>query len=261
MRDDAVDDHSWTTVLSALLSSADLSEAQAGWAMEEMMSGNAADAQIGAFLLGLAAKGVTVTELSALVQVMQARARPVEVVGPILDIVGTGGDRLGTVNISTMSSLVAAGAGVRVVKHGNRGASSTAGAADVIEALGVDLDMDADRARRCAHEVGLTFLFAQKYHPSMRSVAPARKQLGVPTVFNFLGPLSNPARVDAQALGCSSADMAFWPGCWRSEACAARCSVATTAATRSRPPGSPPCGRSAMRSESIGWTRANTGST
>ena len=207
-RDDAVDDHSWTTVLSALLSSADLSEAQAGWAMEEMMSGNAADAQIGAFLLGLAAKGVTVTELSALVQVMQARARPVEVVGPILDIVGTGGDRLGTVNISTMSSLVAAGAGVRVVKHGNRGASSTAGAADVIEALGVDLDMDADRARRCAHEVGLTFLFAQKYHPSMRSVAPARKQLGVPTVFNFLGPLSNPARVDAQALGCSSADMA-----------------------------------------------------
>ena len=122
---------------------------------------------------------------------MVQAANPVHVPGETLDVVGTGGDRLGTVNLSTMSSLVAAGAGARIVKHGNRGASSTAGAADVIEALGVDLSMPARKAEECAEAVGITFLFAQNYHPSMKYVAPVRKQLGVPTVFNFLGPLSN----------------------------------------------------------------------
>ena len=128
----------------------------------------------------------------------------VDLPSDVLDIVGTGGDRLGTVNLSTMSSLVAVGAGAKVVKHGNRGSSSTAGAADVIEALGVDLNLTQSRAKQSLEEAGITFLFAQEYHPSMRYVAPARKQLGVPTAFNYLGPLSNPARVQAQALGCAS---------------------------------------------------------
>ena len=198
----------WPEILGDLTASTDLSPGQAAWAMEEMMGGTAAEAQVGGFLTALATKGVTVPELLGLTEVIMRRARPVSVPGETLDIVGTGGDRLGTVNISTMSSLVAAGAGARVVKHGNRGASSTAGAADVIEALGVDLSMPAQKAEECAEAVGVTFLFAQNYHPSMKHVAPVRRQLGVPTVFNFLGPLSNPADVTAQALGCSDATMA-----------------------------------------------------
>lgn len=198
----------WPEILGDLTASTDLSPGQAAWAMEEMMGGTAAEAQVGGFLAALATKGVTVPELLGLTEVMVRRARPVSVPGETLDIVGTGGDRLGTVNISTMASLVAAGAGARVVKHGNRGASSTAGAADVIEALGVDLSMPAQKAEECAEAVGVTFLFAQNYHPSMKHVAPVRRQLGVPTVFNFLGPLSNPAHVTAQALGCSDATMA-----------------------------------------------------
>ena len=194
----------WPEVFRALMLGQDLEDHAAGWAMGEMMSGDASEGQVGAFLLALAAKGVTVPELRGLTDVMVRHARPVHVEGETLDIVGTGGDRLGTVNLSTMSSLVAAGCGVRIVKHGNRGASSTAGAADVIEALGVDLSMPRAKAEECAEAVGITFLFAQHYHPSMKHVAPVRKQLGVPTVFNFLGPLSNPAQVTAQALGCSS---------------------------------------------------------
>ena len=202
-----IPDATWPEVFRRLTLGEDLDDRTAAWAMGEMMSGDATEAQVGAFLLALAAKGETVAELRGLTDAMVARARPVHVQGETLDIVGTGGDRLGTVNLSTMSSLVAAGAGVRVVKHGNRGASSTAGAADVIEALGVDLSMPTAKAEECAEAVGITFLFAQHYHPSMKHVAPVRKQLGVPTVFNFLGPLSNPAQVSAQALGCSSAAM------------------------------------------------------
>jgi len=198
------DSFTWPDVFRALTLGQDLEESLTAWAMGEMMSGDATEGQVGAFLLALAAKGVTVPELRGLTDVMVRHARPVHVPGETLDIVGTGGDRLGTVNLSTMSSLVAAGAGVRIVKHGNRGASSTAGAADVIEALGVDLSMPQSKAEECAEAVGITFLFAQNYHPSMKYVAPVRKQLGVPTVFNFLGPLSNPAQVTAQALGCSS---------------------------------------------------------
>lgn len=198
---------SWPDVFRALTLGEDLADDVAAWAMGEMMAGDATEGQVGAFLLALAAKGVTVPELRGLTEAMVEAARPVRVAGETLDIVGTGGDRLGTVNLSTMSSLVAAGAGARIVKHGNRGASSTAGAADVIEALGVDLSMPREKAEECAEAVGITFLFAQNYHPSMKYVAPVRKQLGVPTVFNFLGPLSNPAQVTAQALGCSSEAM------------------------------------------------------
>lgn len=172
--------------------------------MERLMSGELTDAQIAGFLIALRAKGESGDELRGLSDAMMAKAEPIAVPAPTLDIVGTGGDQLGTVNISTMSSLVAVGAGARVVKHGNRGASTTAGAADVIEALGVDLGMPAERVAAAAEQVGITFLFAQQFHPAMRHVMPARKQLGVRTVFNILGPLSNPAQPVAQALGCAA---------------------------------------------------------
>lgn len=195
-------------MLESLLQGEDLGRREAAHAMAQLMSGELSEAQIAGFLIALRAKGESVAELVGLSETMMHRAVPISVPGPTVDIVGTGGDRLGTVNISTMSSLVAVGAGARVVKHGNRGASTTAGAADVIEALGVDLSLGADRVAAAAQEVGITFLFAQAFHPSMRHVAPARRSLGVRTVFNFLGPLSNPARVDAQALGCANEELA-----------------------------------------------------
>ena len=198
----------WPTVLSAVSSQQHLTQEQAAWAMQEMMSGIATDAQIAGFLMALSTKGETVEELLGLADAMLDEAVSVDLPSNVLDIVGTGGDRLGTVNLSTMSSLVAVGAGARIVKHGNRGSSSTAGAADVIEALGVDLTLTQSRAKESLDEAGITFLFAQEYHPSMRYVAPARKQLGVPTAFNYLGPLSNPVRAQAQALGCASEVMA-----------------------------------------------------
>ena len=198
----------WPTVLSAVSSQQHLTQKQAAWAMQEMMSGIATDAQIAGFLMALSTKGETVEELLGLADAMLDEAVSVDLPSNVLDIVGTGGDRLGTVNLSTMSSLVAVGAGARIVKHGNRGSSSTAGAADVIEALGVDLTLTQSRAKESLDEAGITFLFAQEYHPSMRYVAPARKQLGVPTAFNYLGPLSNPVRAQAQALGCASEVMA-----------------------------------------------------
>lgn len=199
---------SWPQLLEDLLTGLDLSVDTASWAMEQLMSGDLSDAQIAGFLLALRAKGETGQELLGLSETMMSKAEQITVTGPTLDIVGTGGDRLGTLNISTMSSLVAVGAGARVVKHGNRGASTTAGAADVIEALGVDLSMPVGRVAEAVEQVGITFLFAQQFHPSMRYVGPVRKQLGVRTVFNFLGPLSNPAGVSAQALGCASEDLA-----------------------------------------------------
>lgn len=198
----------WPTVFSAVSSQQHLTQDQAAWAMQEMMTGIATDAQIAGFLMALSTKGETVEELLGLADAMLDEAVSVDVPSDVLDIVGTGGDRLGTVNLSTMSSLVAVGAGAKIVKHGNRGSSSTAGAADVIEALGVDLNLTQSRAKQSLEEAGITFLFAQEYHPSMRYVAPARKQLGVPTAFNYLGPLSNPARAEAQALGCASEVMA-----------------------------------------------------
>lgn len=198
----------WPVLLETLLAAEDLTAQTAAWAMDQLMGGELSDAQIAGFLIALRAKGETAQELVGLSSAMLDKGLPAEVSGPTLDIVGTGGDRLGTVNISTMSSLVAAGAGATVVKHGNRGASSTAGAADVIEALGVDLSLPSERVTQAAEQVGITFLFAQSFHPSMRFVGPARKQLGVRTVFNFLGPLANPARVTAQALGCARAELA-----------------------------------------------------
>ncbi len=176
--------------------------------MHSIMAGEASHAQIAGFLIALRAKGDSVDELTGLVEAMLDRAHRIHVPGPTLDIVGTGGDGLDTLNISTMSSLVAVGAGAKIVKHGNRGASSASGAADVIEELGVRLDLVPADVARTAEQAGITFCFAQVFHPSMKHVAVPRRELGVPTAFNFLGPLSNPAGVSAQALGCADARMA-----------------------------------------------------
>ncbi|WP_181034978.1 anthranilate phosphoribosyltransferase [Arthrobacter sp. B0490] len=198
----------WPSIFSSLLSRTDLTTAQSRWAMDTIMAGEASHAQIAGFLIALRAKGESVEELVGLVQAMLGRAHRIAVEGPTLDIVGTGGDGLNTLNISTMASLVAVGAGAKVVKHGNRGASSASGAADVIEELGVRLDLAPADVARTAELAGITFCFAQVFHPSMKHVAVPRRELGVPTAFNFLGPLSNPAGVTAQALGCADARMA-----------------------------------------------------
>jgi anthranilate phosphoribosyltransferase len=199
---------SWPEVLTALLSGADQSAAATAWAMDRIMQGEATDAQIAGFAVALRAKGETVEELTGLVDAMYRHARTIEVPGPSVDIVGTGGDNARTVNISTMSAIVVAGTGAKVVKHGNRAASSASGASDVLEKLGVNLELTPERVAEVAEEAGITFCFAAKFHPAMRHVGAARKELGIRTVFNFLGPLTNPARVRAQATGVADARMA-----------------------------------------------------
>jgi anthranilate phosphoribosyltransferase len=200
--------HSWPDVLSDLLAGRDLSADDAAWAMDRIMSGEASDAQIAGFAVALRAKGETVEELSGIVRTMYEHAKLIEVPGPSVDIVGTGGDRARTVNISTMSAIVVAGTGAKVVKHGNRSASSASGASDVLERLGVNLELTPQRVVEVAEEAGITFCFAVKFHPALRHVARARRELGIPTAFNFLGPLTNPARVRAQATGVADARMA-----------------------------------------------------
>lgn len=198
----------WPTILSSLIAGGDLDRDQAYWAMGEVMTGNATDSQVAGFLVALRAKGETVDELTGLVEAMLANARPLTLEGDRLDIVGTGGDRQNTVNISTMASLVCAGAGARIVKHGNRASSSSAGSADVLEALGVRLDMPIDRLEDVLDAANITFCFAQVFHPSMRNAAVPRRELGVPTAFNFMGPLTNPSQPTASAIGCSDLRMA-----------------------------------------------------
>lgn len=199
---------SWPDVLGALLNGKDLTAAEAAWAMDRIMSGEASDAQVAGFMVALRAKGETVEEVTGLVESMYAHAEPLHIPGPAVDIVGTGGDRAKTVNISTMSAIVIAGTGAKVVKHGNRAASSASGASDVLEKLGINLDLPADRVAKVAEDTGITFCFAAKFHPAMRFAAPARRDLGIPTSFNILGPLTNPARVGASAVGCFDTRMA-----------------------------------------------------
>ncbi|MGW2324460.1 anthranilate phosphoribosyltransferase [Streptomyces sp. NPDC001700] len=198
----------WPDVLTSLLGGQDLSADDTAWAMDRIMRGEATDAQIAGFAVALRAKGETVAELSGLVRAMYGHAKTIEVPGRTVDIVGTGGDRAKTVNISTMSALVAAGAGARVVKHGNRASSSASGASDVLEKLGVNLDLSPARVAEIAEEAGITMCFAVKFHPSLRHVAAARRELGIATPFNFLGPLTNPARVACQVTGVADARMA-----------------------------------------------------
>jgi anthranilate phosphoribosyltransferase len=194
---------SWPEVLSALVAREDLSAEQTAWVMGEILAGEATPAQVAGFAVALRAKGETIDELTGLVQAMYARATPISVPGRLLDVVGTGGDRSMSVNISTMAAIVAAGAGARVVKHGNRSASSKSGSADVLEALGVRLDLPADRVAAVATEAGITFCFAAAFHPALRHAAVPRRELAIATSFNLLGPLTNPTRPAAQAIGCA----------------------------------------------------------
>ncbi|WP_206502058.1 anthranilate phosphoribosyltransferase [Streptomyces chrestomyceticus] len=205
---DSVAVRTWPGVLDALLQGRDLSADDTAWAMDRIMRGEATDAQIAGFAVALRAKGETVAEITGLVRAMYAHANLIDVPGPSVDIVGTGGDGAKTVNISTMSSIVVAGTGAKVVKHGNRAASSASGASDVLEKLGVNLDLSPRRVVEVAEEAGITFCFAVKFHPSLRHVAPARRELGIRTTFNVLGPLTNPAKVRAQATGVADARMA-----------------------------------------------------
>jgi anthranilate phosphoribosyltransferase len=194
---------SWPAVLAPLVAGADLDAAQTAWAMGEILSGEATDAQIAGFAVALRAKGETIDEVSGLVAAMYSRGTPLRVTGRLLDVVGTGGDRSMSVNISTMAAIVAAGAGARVVKHGNRSASSQSGSADVLEALGIRLDLPPARVAEVVEEAGITFCFAAAFNPAMRHTAAARRELGIGTTFNMLGPLANPARPGAQAIGCA----------------------------------------------------------
>lgn len=198
----------WPRLLTTLLQGTDLTRAQTRWAMAQVMAGDAAPVQLAGFLVALRAKGETVDEVTGLVEEMLANAVRIEVPGPSVDVVGTGGDMHHTVNISTMAAIVTAGCGVRVVKHGNRAASSSSGTADVLEVLGLRLDHAPERVAALAHEAGITFCFAQAFHPSFRHAGPARRDLGVPTAFNLLGPLTNPAQPRAAAVGVPDARMA-----------------------------------------------------
>lgn len=176
--------------------------------MSEILEGRASAAQIGAFLVALRAKGETVAEIGGLVDAMLAHAVGLTLDGDLLDVVGTGGDRLGSINVSTLAALIAAGAGARVCKHGNRAASSSVGTADVLEALGVAVDLGPSGVRACLEQAGMAFCFAPRFHPAMRHAGPVRRDLGVPTVFNFLGPLTNPARARFRLVGVSEPAMA-----------------------------------------------------
>jgi anthranilate phosphoribosyltransferase len=200
--------HSWPEVISALVAGQDLSAEQTAWAMEEVLGGTATSVQIAGFAVALRAKGETVEEMEGLVRTMYAHAVAIDVPGRTVDIVGTGGDRAHTVNLSTMAAIVVAGAGATVVKHGNRAASSKCGTADVLERLGVRLDLPPATVADVGREAGITFCFAPMFHPALRHAALARRELGVGTTFNFLGPLANPARPSAQAVGCADLRMA-----------------------------------------------------
>ncbi|MBB5869472.1 anthranilate phosphoribosyltransferase [Allocatelliglobosispora scoriae] len=205
-------DRTWSGLLSALLRAEEISTDDAAWAMEEIMAGDATSAQIAGFALLLRAKGERPDEVSGLVATMLAKAPRVvltdEQRARSVDVVGTGGDQSHTVNISTMAAIVVAGAGVSVVKHGNRAASSACGAADLLEHFGIPLDLGPDEVAACIAEAGIGFCFAGRFHPGMRHAGATRRELGVPTAFNFLGPLSNPGRPRAGAIGCADNRMA-----------------------------------------------------
>jgi anthranilate phosphoribosyltransferase len=193
--------------ISTLVEGQSLTFEQASGAMEEIMGGEATPTQVGAFLTALRIKGETADEIAGLASVMRARATPVRISGPAIDVVGTGGDGSGSFNISTAAALVVAGAGLKVAKHGNRAATSKCGAADILEALGVKLDLTAEKVADCIETAGIGFMFAPSFHPAMKYAAPVRREIGIRTVFNILGPLTNPAGVGHMLLGVASAEL------------------------------------------------------
>jgi anthranilate phosphoribosyltransferase len=202
----ADDASSWSALLTRLLARKDLTSDAAAWAMAQVMRGDVSPPQLAAFLVALRAKGETATEIDGLVSAMLRAATPVRITGPSVDIAGTGGDGTNAVNISTMAAIVVAATGATVVKHGGRAASATsAGSADVVESLGVPLDLPAADLASVAHEAGITFLFAPQVHPGMRHAGPVRRGLGIPTVFNVLGPLINPAEPTCRLVGVADA--------------------------------------------------------
>jgi anthranilate phosphoribosyltransferase len=198
---------SWPAIIGQLVGGQSLTAESAAWAMNEIMEGAATPAQIAGFGVALRVKGETAAEVSGLASAMLGHATPLSVPGRLTDLVGTGGDRARTVNISTMGTIVAAAAGARMVKHGNRAASSACGTADVLEALGVVIDLPPSQTEKLVQETGVVFLFAPLYHPALRHAAGPRRELGVPTVFNFLGPVANPAHPQAQAVGVADPRM------------------------------------------------------
>jgi anthranilate phosphoribosyltransferase len=205
-------DRTWPTLLAALLRREEISTDDAAWAMEEIIGGNASPALIAGFALLMRAKGESPAELAGLAATMLRNAPEVPLSAAqradAVDVVGTGGDGAHTVNISTMSALVAAGAGVNVIKHGNRAASSLCGGADLLEYLGIPLDLGPEEVKRCVEEAGIGFCFAGRYHPGMRHAGPTRRELGVPTAFNLLGPLTNPGRPRAGNVGVADGRLA-----------------------------------------------------
>ena len=198
------DDLQWPSLIGALLAGRDLRVAEATWAMERVMTGETPAATLAGFLIALRAKGETVDEIVGFRDAVLAHARPLPLPTRALDLVGTGGDGFKTVNVSTTAAIVVAACGVPVAKHGNRAVSSSSGASDVLGVLGVDLGLDGDGVARVFDQVGITFVWASAFHPGFRHAAEARAALGVPTVFNFLGPLVNPARPDANVIGVAS---------------------------------------------------------
>jgi anthranilate phosphoribosyltransferase len=199
-------DPTWPGILTSLLAREDLAISEASWAMEEVMAGRATPAQLAAFLVALRAKGETVDEIVGFRDAILEHALPLPLDPMALDIVGTGGDRFGTVNVSTTAAIIAAAAGVPVIKHGNRASSSRSGSSDVLAALGIDLGASPEKVAEIFGRAGITFAFASSFHPGFGNAGPTRAELGIPTVFNFLGPLCNPARPEASAVGVAQLD-------------------------------------------------------
>ena len=199
---------SWSEIFSVLKNKTDLTSQQSTWAMNTIMSGAAKDTEIKEFLLSLKDKGESASEITSFVEVLLQHGVKLEVTNNAVDTCGTGGDSLSTVNISTVAALVVAGCGIPVVKHGNRAASSKSGSADVLETLGVLTSMSPSQVKECFEVCKITFCFAPTFHPAMKHVGPVRKELGVPTVFNILGPLANPAQPKAQVVGVANLKMA-----------------------------------------------------
>jgi anthranilate phosphoribosyltransferase len=198
--------YSWPEILMMLLDGRDLSVSESTWAMQQVMAGEATPSQLAGFLVALRAKGETVDEIVGFRDAILEAAVALPVKAEVLDIVGTGGDRHRTVNVSTMSAIVAASTGIPVVKHGNRAASSSSGSSDVLRELGIDLTLSPEAVAETLARTGLTFAFAAAFHPGFRHAAATRAELGIPTVFNYLGPLCNPARAEANAVGVAHLD-------------------------------------------------------
>ncbi|MDN5726979.1 MAG: anthranilate phosphoribosyltransferase [Propionibacteriales bacterium] len=195
-------------VLTALVRGQDVDAETSGWVMDRILAGDMSPVQVAGFVIALRAKGETVEEITGLADAMLSHATDITVTGDVVDVVGSGGDRANTVNVSTMAAITAAAAGARVVKHGNRSASSACGTADVLEELGVELNLAPAKQQEIVDECGICFLFAPHYHPALKHSLMARRELGVATTFNFLGPLANPARPAAQAVGIADERMA-----------------------------------------------------